>query len=726
MTTLATLVVKVVGDIKEYSSAIKQSQEITDTFSGRAVNGLSMIGGSLVVGALSTGAAAVAGLGMSSWTAGEQIDEAMDIIQIGTGAVGDALDGLRGTFNNVFSSIPTDANLAATAISGLNTRLGMTGPMLETSSIQLLEMSRLLGGDVQANAGLFARVMGDWAVPLKDNGLLLDKVFVASQATGVGVEKLMSNLVQFGAPMRNMNFEIDEAIALFAKWEKEGVNAELVMGSLRIAAGQFASANIPLRDGLNQTFDSIKNATSESEALSIAMGVFGARAAGDMSVAIREGRFDIEDLVNVLGNAEGAIVKTSDATADWPEHWRTIGNTMTVQLDPIGDVLRAIAGEAMEMLSAFISTPESQEFIANLSLRVQDFGGLVLEWMPRIAQGMRDGLGWLDENRGVVVAALAMIGTALLAFAYTSLAAAIPALIGFVVAAWPVILILGLVGATAYLMYAAWVNNWGDIQGKTQAAIDFVRGVIDGGMQFISDLTSGKLGWISEYWNNMTSGIMLIVNTWVTNVTLIFQAFQAAMNGDWYRFGELLREAWDNTWDMLGKIVELGWENIKLLVGNMITGVVNFFNDTDWGAVGRGIVEGIAKGLTASASLIASAATNAAKAALDAAKGFLGIQSPSRRAEDEVGLPTGEGAARGTARGWLSGMADLLPKTMPALQASLQSGGGSAGQISAVRASGGVRVERFELVVGAEADEFELARRLSAAFDVLIREKGYA
>ena len=45
-----------------------------------------------------------------------------------------------------------------------------------------------------------------------------------------------------------------------------------------------------------------------------------------------------------------------------------------------------------------------------------------------------------------------------------------------------------------------------------------------------------------------------------------------------------------------------------------------------------------------------SAARNAVSGALDAAKGFLGIQSPSRRAAAEVGVPTGLGIAQGIAQ----------------------------------------------------------------------------
>ena len=389
MTTIATLVVKLVGDIADYSASLQQSQDMTESFSNRAVSGLADLGGGIVMGALAAGTTAVVGLGTAAWQAGETIDGAMDVIQTQTGATGEALNGLRGTFDAVFSQVPASAETSATVIAALNTRLGMTGGILEETSVKFLNMTNLLGGDASTNAALFARVVGDWSVPLEENSVLLDKLFVASQKTGVPVEKLMTNVVQFGAPLRNMNFGLDESIALFAKWEKEGVNAELVMGSLRIAAGKFAEENIPLRKGLEDTFDAIKNAKSSSEALSVAMEIFGSRAAGDMSAAIREGRFDIDDMTQALGGAEGAINKTTAATADWPEMWQKVSNTMTVSLAPIGDTLRGVTGGAIEMLSAWLSKPEAQEFIQDVADGVAWLGEKAQEYLPKIG-------GWIE------------------------------------------------------------------------------------------------------------------------------------------------------------------------------------------------------------------------------------------------------------------------------------------------------------------------------------------
>lgn len=67
----------------------------------------------------------------------------------------------------------------------------------------------------------------------------------------------------------------------------------------------------------------------------------------------------------------------------------------------------------------------------------------------------------------------------------------------------------------------------------------------------------------------------------------------------------------------------------------------------DWYSIGSNIISGIANGIWNGASRIADAARDAARSALNAAKNFLGIQSPSKRFRNEVGLMIGRGTALG-------------------------------------------------------------------------------
>lgn len=540
MSTLATLVVKIVGDINEYSASLQKAQGSTDSFAGKAVSGLSAIGGTVVMAGLTAAATATAAIGTAAWKSAETMDQAYDTIQARTGATGDTLKALQVDLDNVFKKVPTDAQTAADVISALNQKLGQTGPSLEADAVKLLNMTKLLGGDAKTNTELFGRAMQDAGLPLDESGVLLDKLFVASQKSGLGVDSLMQKLVQFGAPMRNMGFDLDTSIALFAKWEKEGVNAELVMGSLRIAATKFAKDNIPLNEGLADAITKIKGAKDASEALALASGIFGARAAGDMAAAIREGRFDIEDMTAALASSDGAINKTAASTADWGEKWTIFTNKLTLSLAPIGDVLRSVAGQAMDMLNAFLERPEVQKALEDLGTWIADMAKKAEEWLPKVQKWFANLWKWFEDNQWVVVAVLAVIGAAIVAWAVTSAIAIAPVIIELL----PVIVVILLIAAAAVILYLAWTQNWGGIQEKTavvwewlqpkfQALVTWFQNDLPRAMQGLADWLSTNIPkaiqTLSEAWNTKFLPPLRVV--WAFVVDIFLPAFIAV-----YRF----------------------------------------------------------------------------------------------------------------------------------------------------------------------------------------------
>jgi phage-related protein len=72
-------------------------------------------------------------------------------------------------------------------------------------------------------------------------------------------------------------------------------------------------------------------------------------------------------------------------------------------------------------------------------------------------------------------------------------------------------------------------------------------------------------------------------------------------------------------------------------IPSIISQVKNAFTSVDWGSVGMNIIKGIANGLKGAVGAIVEAAKGAAESALNAAKNFLGIHSPSRVFRDQVG-----------------------------------------------------------------------------------------
>ena len=82
-------------------------------------------------------------------------------------------------------------------------------------------------------------------------------------------------------------------------------------------------------------------------------------------------------------------------------------------------------------------------------------------------------------------------------------------------------------------------------------------------------------------------------------------------------------------------------------IPGIIANIGSAFLDKDWAGIGWDIISGIGRGIASAAGNIVSAAVDAAKDAVNAVKGWLGINSPSRRMRDEVGKYMAAGMGMG-------------------------------------------------------------------------------
>lgn len=311
------------------------------------------------------------GIGAAAIKASEDIDKAMDNIRAGTGATGIALGNLGDDFKAVFATVPDDAQKVSTAIADLNTRLGLTGKPLQEFATQMLNLARITGTEVGPLVASAARVFGDWAVSTEKQSDTLNYLFKTSQSTGIGVDALARKLVQFGAPLRSMGFSLEDSAALMGKWEKEGVNSERILGSLSIAMGNFARDNIPMREGLDKTIKRITELGPGAKATALAMDVFGARAGPDMAAAILEGRFAIEELLNILNKSPETINIVAKDVASLSEAMGIMKNKVTLALDPLGK----------ELVQAFLDLqPAMENMISTIGNVLEKFNSLSPVW----------------------------------------------------------------------------------------------------------------------------------------------------------------------------------------------------------------------------------------------------------------------------------------------------------------------------------------------------------
>lgn len=481
------------------------------------------------------------------------------------------------------------------------------------------------------------------------------------------------------------------------------------------------------------------------EAMNVVLGIMEEKYGGMMaaqSTTFSGMMSNLEDwkgaLIRRLGEPIFAVVHTQ------------LGNLLAfinspavmASIDAFGDMLARGIGTAVDWLTS-TALPAVQAFFGWLTgTGIPQFQAFIEPILAAVLPALIQLSTWFETALPPVIAAitefvswkdlLIILGGVLVSI----IVPALLSLIGTILSvAAPVVAIIAVVA----LLRNAWEQNWGGIQEKVQAVIDWIVPLITNAITFIRDwwaangdevlakarqiweavklavetavttisniittiITAVQAFWAAngdailakaqEIWTAVSAFIQTAITTIQTVVTTVatalqafwdahgelilataqriwttiqeyiagvwatiqalFAAFKAAFQGDWEGFGENLRVAWDTAWETIVNYIRNLWSIVAPILAEFVFSAINYLQGINWGEVGSSIAQGIANGLSSAAGAIVDAATSAAQAALDAAKAFLGISSPSRVFELQVGKNMALGAAKGVLAG---------------------------------------------------------------------------
>ena len=322
-----TVTIKVDANTKDAENSVKGMGEKFQS----AMKGVAMAAGGLTVAA---GAAAALG---------QEFQEATNLIARGTGATGEALEGLTESFRDVWKDVPQDAATVASALADINTEMGLEGEALETTTKAFLDFSRAMGEDVGTAITTVADAMEIFNVPVEETQSLLDKLTVASQASGVSVTGLAGNLETFGPILKNAGFTIEESTAIFANLEAAGIAVTRVMPAMNQAIRKLAEEGVTdIKGALLGQIEAIKTATTTTEALNIATDLFGAEGAQRFTVGIRNGALELDALTEAMENSDGTLAELAETTLTMSDRMNVMKNRAKDALVPFGNFATAI------------------------------------------------------------------------------------------------------------------------------------------------------------------------------------------------------------------------------------------------------------------------------------------------------------------------------------------------------------------------------------------------
>ena len=591
--------------------------------------------------------------GKSALEAFRQVDEGMDTIVTKTGATGDSLKEMQDIASSIATTIPTDFSKAGEAVGEVNTQFGLTGDALKDVSIEMIKFAEINGTDITNSTISASKALEAYELSTSDLEKVLDSTTYTAQSTGVSVDDLMKKAIEGAPQIKMLGLSFEEGVALLGQFETSGVDASSALSGLTKAAGSYAKKGKTLKEGLVETIDKIKNTTSETEAMGLAMEIFGAKKAPQMIDAIKRGAFDFQTFSEAAENSVGSVSKTFEATLDPIDKFKTAQNSVTLAMSELGAAIAETLAPIFEVLGNMVK--DIAEWFSGLPGPVKEFivilGGVVTVAgiLVPIFLTLQAAAVALGTSIGAMIAAAApIIGIAAL------IVAAIAAIVigikylwdtneGFreaVMTVWNAIMevinrvvseVSNFIMSMFGVVVSWWTENQELIRASAETVWNAIQTVIDAVMTFLGPLIEGAWANIQLVITTAWEVIKTVVETAINVVLGIIKAVMQIITGDWSGAWETIKGVFSTVWDAIQSIsqtvmgalqsyisntlnaiseaVSSIWNGIKATVEFVLTSIYNNVTNT-W----DGIKNAIGSAINGAKDLVSSA--------IDAIKGL--------------------------------------------------------------------------------------------------------
>jgi TP901 family phage tail tape measure protein len=611
--TAAELITKIeVHGVDKYSRDMRKVEQDTNKAAsgmdsaGKKAGGfgasLASIGGTAALGGI---AAVGVGLGSAVKIAGD-FESSLNAVSAATGATSDDMKAMRAEALKIGADTSKGASEAVEAMGEL-TKSGISvqdavGGVART----VVQMSEASGSSVANMATLMSDSLNVFNLGADQAGDAANTLVKAAGASSISIDDLAYSLSAGGLVAKNAGLSIGDFSAAIGILGNQGLKSSDAGTSLKAmiagltpttdkATGVMKNLGIEVFDaaGNYKSFEGILAELSEGFAgltqeqrANAAETLFG-------SDGIRAFNALIPDTASGMADAVTQFQQFNEAMGQAP----SVAEQSEKRLQGLGGEMEKLKG-SLETVAIEVGTvllPSLTQVAAFLATNI----GPAFETLKSHMDTILPVFGAVAAGLGAILVASTVAGAiTTLVGAWTALSAAMGAVgpITAIVAilGGPLTLAIVGIGAAIAVLVLAWTQNWGDIQGKTQAVINFISPIIDGLGDRLREFGEVILPELAAAWQNLSDQVGTIANGIRDIVEPIFNSIRdflaahrteitAILQGAWdaivvivntvtgiisnnIQFWlNILQGDWDAAWQNVKNIVSITWDGIKQL-----------------------------------------------------------------------------------------------------------------------------------------------------------------
>lgn len=369
-----------------------------------------------------------------------------------------------------------------------------------------------------------------------------------------------------------------------------------------------------------------------------------------MTDAAKEAATSTSTIEGAMGNLEASVVGVGTTILDQFKGPLTSGISMLAQgisglsgvftglVQTIGPILSQIGTTFQTAFQPVVGIVQSQLLPAlqPLMSALQNLGSAIMPIIMTAIQTIAPVLTTVVSN---IVQTMSVIATAVTPV-INNIAALIQAVLPAIQSAFQI---------------------WGTyIQGVINAVFPFIQTVVTSVMNVINAIITTVLAAINGDWSGVWEGIKNIVSSVWNGIQSIVSGAINAVSGIISSVLNGISGIFSNVWNGIKGAVSSAWSGITSVVSSGVSSMMNFITSIpsrimgvfsgagSWLlSAGQNIIQGLINGITNAIGGAISAVKDAVGGIIDGAKSLLGIASPSKVFDREIGRMIPAGLGRG-------------------------------------------------------------------------------